>query len=241
MKRQDVVVATITLARSDAEAAVLEGALRALQQHGLPILVTDGGSDPRFVQRLANQPNMNVGVSTYGPGLVGQVKTSLAAAMRSGASAILYTEPDKAGFFAHHLLDLIDHAPEPPGTGVVLAARSAESFATFPPFQRHTEQAINDMCGRVIGPSGDYSYGPFVIDTAFVTRILEFPNDLGWGWRHCAFGLAARLGYPLVHAVADLPCPKEQRSEDRQDRAHRLQQLQDNERGLLLSQTLPAE
>jgi hypothetical protein len=239
MKRGDVVIATITLARSDAEAAVLERSLTALQQHRLPIVVTDGGSDSRFMQRLASQPDLIVGLSTYGPGLVGQVKSSLAAAMRRGASAILYTEPDKAGFFAHHLLKLIDSAPEPPKTGIVLAARSPQSFATFPPFQRHTEQVINDLCSRVIGRPGDYSYGPFLIDRALATRVLEFPSDLGWGWRPCAFGLAARLGYGLLHAVAELPCPDDQRSEDRHDRAYRLRQLQENSRGLLHSQTLP--
>jgi hypothetical protein len=239
MTRGDVVVATMTLARSEAEAVVLERALIALQQHRLPVVVTDGGSDGDFQQRLARQPGLMVGLSTYGSGLVGQVKSSLAAAIRLGASAILYTEPDKAGFFTDHLGTFIDRAAAPPDLRVVLAARSAQSYATFPPFQRQTERLINELCGQVVGRPGDYSYGPFLIDRALATRILEFPSDLGWGWRPCTFGLAARLGYDVVHAVADLPCPEEQRSEDRDDRWHRLRQLRESRRGLLLSQTLP--
>src|SRR3954467_10814570 len=99
MKLEDVVVATMTRARDHAEAQLLEGALRALQRHRLRVAVTDRESIGGIVKDLARESGFIAAESNYGPGLVGQVKSSIAAALNAGAEAILYTEPDKAAFF----------------------------------------------------------------------------------------------------------------------------------------------
>jgi hypothetical protein len=239
MNRRDVAVATITWARDEAEARVLERALAELQEHDLRIAVTDGGSSETFLCRVSPTSRLSFGTSAYGPGIVGQVKSSVATALNTGAEAILYTEPDKAWFFKHVLTDLLDCAPQPAPPTVLLAARSARTFETFPPFQRCTEAIINELAGRTIGRQGDYSYGPFLMDRRLARHVLTLPNELGWGWRHCAFGLAARLGYQVSHYVDDLPCPEDQRRETQADLFHRLKQLDENSNGLRLSYALP--
>src|SRR4051794_16157283 len=121
MSRPDVSVATMTLARDDAEATELQHALDELQRHGVAIFVTDGGSCQSFLDRIASASAFTVRASQFGPGLVGQVKTSIAAALDAGAERVLYTEPDKAWFFAHRLSGLIERASS---GGLVLASRS---------------------------------------------------------------------------------------------------------------------
>jgi hypothetical protein len=66
-------------------------------------------------------------------------------------------------------------------------------------------------------------------------QVLSMPNELGWGWRHCTFGLAARLQYDISYFVDDLPCPEDQRHENQADQFHRLKQLHENSEGLLFS------
>jgi hypothetical protein len=58
------------------------------------------------------------------------------------------------------------------------------------------------------------------------------PPHLGWGWRHFAFALAYRLGYPLVLLEGDHRGPIEQRAEDDAARVHRHRQLRENLGGL---------
>jgi hypothetical protein len=235
MRLEDVAVATMTWARDDAEARVIEHALAQLRRLDVRVVVTDGGSSDAFIRELASTTGFSVRRSSYGRGLVGQVKSSIAAALDTGAQAVLYTEPDKTAFFAHGLPSLLECAP-PAATGrVMLAARSSRSFSTFPPFQQYAEAIINDLCARVVGIPGDYSYGPFLMDRELAERLLTMPNTLGWGWRHCAFGLAAGLGYDIRHGVDDFACPEEQRHENQRDRFHRLTQLHQNAEGLLFS------
>ena len=59
----------------------------------------------------------------------------------SGRPFVLYTEPDKEMFFAEHLRDFVDRASGRDG-GVVLAARSESSFASFPPVQRYDRHSL---------------------------------------------------------------------------------------------------
>jgi hypothetical protein len=65
--------------------------------------------------------------------------------------------------------------------------------------------------------------------------------DLGWGWRHFAFGAARRLGYRVVLVEGEYACPADQRLEDDGERLHRARQLAQNIEGLLrgMTATLP--
>ena len=176
-------------------------------------------------------------VQPEGPGLIAQVKASVAAAARSNRRFVLYAESDKLMFFDRKLKRFLLEAPESDDVGVVISARNEESLATFPRTQRVTEAAINALTGDFVGLAGDYSYGPFLMNRRLAAHLDVLAPEIGWGWRHYLFAATARLGLRVAHVVDDLPCPEDQRVEDAQERAHRLKQLTQNVNGLLLGMT----
>jgi hypothetical protein len=143
-------------------------------------------------------------------------------------------EPDKAFFFEHRLRNFLQLVPEQPDLGVVLASRSAESFQTFPPMQRYTEEVINHLCAQLLGVGGDYSYGPFLMNRALLPHVAAVERDLGWGWRHSTFRAAHRAGLRVIHLTGDYPCPPDQRCENDAERMHRIRQLAQNVAGLVV-------
>jgi hypothetical protein len=201
-------------------------------------VVSDGGSSRDFIASLRRLANLTL-VDPQGRGLVAQIKASLRAAAETHARFILYSESDKRMFFEHKLARFVAEAPMTEGVGVVISGRSEASFATFPRTQRVTESAINTLTGDYVGHPGDYSYGPFVLNRTLAPYLDSVPADIGWGWRHYLFALAARLGLEVVHVVDDLPCPEDQRLDDPTERAHRLKQLTQNVNGLLLGMEAP--
>jgi hypothetical protein len=226
-----IAVATMTLARTAAEEALLEKSLRELAHRGWPVALTDGGSADAFLSRLLSIPGVRVQRAV---GLVPQITAGITGALRSGASSVLYTEPDKMAFFAEHIEDFVRRSRLVAPDAVGLAARSAAAFNTYPQHQQTTESIINERCGETFGLAGDYSYGPFVIPRQLAARLVAVPARLGWGWRHFAFAVAHRLGYPLAMVEGPYECPPDQRYEDDADRAHRDRQLRDNLEGLSL-------
>jgi hypothetical protein len=229
--------ATMTLARSAAEQALLERALRSLADGRRPVAVADGGSSRPFLEAIGALPRTTVVPPDGHSGLLAQVKGSLRVAAGTGAHAIFYTEPDKEDFFNSGLEAFLRAASAIEDPGVVLAARSPRSYATFPPTQRYTEVVINTLCGEYTGVPGDYSYGPFVVDRRLVAYVLSLTDDVGWGWRPFLFGLTRRVGLRVDLIEADHACPPDQRVEDAAERLHRIRQLEQNLRGLILSQT----
>jgi hypothetical protein len=227
-------VATITSVRSPGEEARLRTSLERLTAAGLPVSIADTGLSPAFSGFLASLPNARVVVPAE-PGLVRQVKASIAIAAEGATPFILYTEPDKEQFFRAQLWEFVRSAAAGVGSqaGVVLAARSDESFRTFPPMQRYTEGIINRLCGDLIAHPGDYSYGPFLLPRSLVPAVAALPDDLGWGWRHRMFVEANRHGLAVSHIVGDFRCPIDQRIEDDAERRHRLRQLSQNILGLI--------
>lgn len=230
MDKTHVAIATMTLARNADEGESLLTALEALVAPGLPVFVTDGGSDREFVERARalegltfTQPSRN--------GLWPQARRSLESARASGAAYILYTEPDKRDFFRENLEGFIDSAPA--DAGVVIVSRSADTLATFPAFQQYSESVINRCCSEVIGQDFDYSYGPFLLTNGLVPHLLSAPEEIGWGWRPYAFGIAHRLGLGVQALPKAAACPAEQRAEPQ--RVYRMQQLAEGVRGLVLS------
>lgn len=235
MHRQDVVVATMTLAKDGGDERVLLDALQRLALDRWRVVVADGGSREPFVQAIASLPAFAV-VAPRAPGLVGQVKGSIAAACALDTPFILYSEPDKFEFFDEHVADFVAAAPDAADVGVVLAARSPESFDTFPPLQRETEGTFNRLCAEIVGESTDYLYGPFLMRRELAASVDAAPDDIGWGWRPFVFAAARRRGYRIVSIAGDYPCPPEQRSEDHAERIHRIRQLRQNLDGVLRSE-----
>lgn len=236
MNKGDVSIATMTWARDADEERLVRESCEHLAALGLNVYATDGGSRPEFISFLRGLPNFNV-FEAGTPGVWPQARRSIRAAFEAGPRFVLYTESDKRDFFRDQLARFISEAPGDEEVGVVLAARSEESYATFPEFQRRTEEAINHCCAELAGPRTDYTYGPFTLNRALLPRLEQLPDDIGWGWRPYAFASARRLGYRVEAGVYDLPCPPEQREDDPRERLHRMRQLGQSIQGLLLSTT----
>ncbi len=232
MEPSQVAIATVTWARTAEEDARLRRSLSHLGTLGFPVTACDAGSSPSFIEFVGTLQGLEV-IRSPGPGLVAQVQTSVAAAGAHGRPFVLYVEPDKEVFFDGRLREFVSRAPDGGQPGVVLASRSDESLATYPPMQRYTEGVINYLCGTLIGRQGDYSYGPFLMHRALLPAVAGFGAHLGWGWRHAAFSAAARAGLDVVHVSGDYPCPADQRVEDDAERAHRIRQLSQNLLGLI--------
>jgi hypothetical protein len=236
MDEREVAVATMTWARDAAEEELLRESLPVLAGLNLPVFVTDGGSGEAFVDFLRSLPNFDV-CDPPRRGPWEQARQSMLAARGSGRAFVLYTEPDKGDFFRRVLREFISAAPGAEDVGVVLASRSADSFATFPEFQRRTEEAINLCCAEVVGSHFDFSYGPFLMGRALAGSLDSAPRELGWGWRPYAFGTARRLGYRVESLVRDLPCPPPQREDGPRERLLRMRQLAQSVEGLISSAT----
>ena len=234
----EVCVATMAWAREEAEEQVLRASLLALEGTGLPVVLADKGNSAAFSAFLAGRSNFSVTTVSEGP-LVAQVQASLSAAERLGTPFVLYTEPDKQHFFSARLRGFLERAPRHAGVGVVLAARSSASFATFPPFQQYTEGVINHLTGQSSGQPGDYSYGPMLLARAVLPHVQALGVDVGWGWRHFAVCTALQLGLTVHLVEGDHPCPADQRIEDADERTHRLRQLAQNITGLVRAAAAP--
>jgi hypothetical protein len=236
MNQREISIATMTWARDAQEERRLRDSLTQLAELRIPTFLTDAGSGKAFLEFLHGFSHFTV-FEAEAPGLWPQIKQSIQAAGATPARFILYTEPDKGDFFRHHLPAFIAEAPGADDTGIVLAARSADSFLSFPEFQRFTETAINRCCAELINEPVDFTYGPFIF-TKELVPVLNFATaDLGWGWRPYVFGIARRLGYHTQALVKDLPCPLEQRADNDQERRYRMRQMCESIQGLLLSTT----
>jgi hypothetical protein len=233
----DVAVATVTLARDTGEELLLRRSLERLAQLGAAVFVADGGSGAPFREFLGGLAGVTV-VEPDGRGLVAQARASLEAAAASGARSLLYTEPDKEQFFAGGLAGFIERALDAPRPGVVVASRSAASYATYPPMQRRVEAMVNELTGEIAGSVADYSYGPFLLNPALVADLRQVEPHVGWGWRPFVFATAAHRGFRVQHIEGEFPCPPGQRKEDAGERLHRMRQLSQNVAGLVLALTL---
>lgn len=235
MKKSDLVIATISLARTDEEEVALRTSLKALAALQLPVFLTDGGSSDDFTNYVKSLQGFTV---FQAKGLWAQAGNSINEAAKAGAKWIFYTEPDKQMFFSTQLANMIETVAPKESTGVVLASRSANGFATFPPFQQMTETTINNCCKEIIGKDADFCYGPFLLNAKLVSYLDALPENCGWGWRPFLFAAAHRLGYEVESFVDDFVCPPEQRNDDEKERTYRMKQLTQNIEGLILATSI---
>jgi hypothetical protein len=234
MNTDSLAFATISWARNEQEATLLTTALTHLSELGHPLFITDAGSPVSYLQGLSKLP----GSTILGPvrGVWQQAKSSLEAAAATGAEWIFYAEPDKAFFFAQHLSGMLQEITVDEQTGIIIAARSAVGFASFPAFQQMTETTINRCCAELIGSDFDYVYGPFLMRSSLVPYLNELPANIGWGWRPYAFLVAHRLGLKVRGFEGNFLCPEDQRQDDRSERVYRMRQLAQNMEGLALAE-----
>jgi len=236
MNRDQVSIATITWARDEQEETLLRNSLQHLATLGIPVFITDGGSGDGFLDFLRGFPYFTLFNATQ-KGVWMQAKNSLAQAYQSGSPFIFYTEPDKLDFFAHALPQMLENILVNEQSGIMLAARSADGFATFPAFQQMTETTINNCCAEVTGKFLDYTYGPFLMNRQLVPYLNVLEPNIGWGWRPYAFGIASRLGYNAEAFTGNFYCPPEQQQDSPAERIYRMRQLSQNIEGITLSAT----
>jgi hypothetical protein len=236
----------MTLAREPSEERLLLSSLEALSRLGLRVAVADGGSPAAFVDAVRALPGFEVVTAPERRSLLAQVRAALAHARGWNPSALLYTEPDKHGFFSQHLADFLqqagargeaevrEEAAEADASGgVIIAARSPAAFKTFPLTQRVAEEAGNRLCEVATGIATDYFYGPFLMAPVLADHLDALPDDVGWGWRPFVFAVAKRLGVPVSSVAGDFHCPETDREESVADRVHRMRQLSQNVEGLI--------
>lgn len=231
---ETLAVATVTLVRDPDEEMLMRAALAALSRQGLRVAVADGGSPPPFLDAIGALPGFEVRRGVTG-GLLAQVRASLDLALSWGKRRVLYTEPDKHDFFTRHLTGFLEAAAVNPDADLVIAARSAPSFATYPPIQQRAETMVNELCAHATGRTTDYSYGPFLFAASALPALADLPADIGWGWRPYVFARIVAGGGRLHVVSGDYDCPQAQRGETRTERAHRLRQLAQNARGLSIA------
>ncbi len=236
MTPADLCVCTISLARDGQEARLICRALQQLSSTGIRVIVSDGGSPASVVDFIRALPNVSL-VAPKGRGLVPQIRAALPAAAQLKTRFVLYSESDKALFFEHHLAEFIAQAPDDDEVGVVLASRTPKSFATFPPLQRFAETALAHLTSEITNHPTDYSYGPFLLNSALIPRVETIGDTLGWGWREFMFAIAARSGYRVTHVAGDYECPPDQLHEGDAERVHRMRQLSQSVEGLVLAMT----
>lgn len=225
-------VSTIVWAQSGEDEQRLLRCLGGLAHSGYPVAVADRGTNRRFTDALRALPGITVTIPSD-EGLVAQIKASFSLAADFATQYFLYVEPDKEEFFVSRLSNFVARAIEGDDARLVLASRSSASFRTFPPMQQYTEGVFNHLCSNVLGVTGDYTYGPFLMHRTLLPHIAGLNPKLGWGWRPSTFAAARRHGVRIVHAEDDHPCPADQRREDARDRLHRIRQLAENIAGLL--------
>lgn len=237
------VAATITWARTREEADLLYNSLHGLARH-LPLVIADGGSHEHFLDQIRTLSNATV-VTPKAKGasrLLSQVKAAVAGARALNPGYVLYTEPDKGWFFEQRLGDFLAQAKNHTEAGVIVAARDASSFSTFPSGQRLTESLMNRLCAETFGQAGDFTYGPLLIRSDLLPGLQRIDGDIGWGWRFFLMALSWRMRLPLPLWTAALPCPPEQRAEDdARSRIYRMEQLAQNVKGLALGMKTPRE
>ena len=226
-----IVVATMTLVRDDTEDALIRSALTELSRAGLHVAVADGGSPAAFLSAVADLPGVELVTGVTG-GLIAQVRASLDLALRWRPERVLYTEPDKLEFFSHALPGFLERSETGPAGSLVLAARSAKSFRTYPTVQQYVETVVNTLCAEATNVPADYSYGPFVCDAIDLDGLDTLPRDAGWGWRPYVFARLAQRGRRIVPIEGDYDCPASQRANTPDERCHRLRQLAQNSLGL---------
>jgi hypothetical protein len=237
MIKNNISIATITLARDEEEEMLLKKSLQQLAQLQLPVFITEGGSRPGFVDFLTGFPNFILSKAAV-RGVWEQAKNSLSEASRSGAEFIFYTEPDKFDFFSTKLEAMLQAVKANEKTGIIMASRSQAGFATFPDFQQMTETTINNCCAEIIDSNFDFTYGPFLLNKHLVPYLNLVKHDIGWGWRPYIFNIAKRLGFTVEEYEANLYCPHQQRQDTAAERVYRMRQLAQNIEGMVLSTTV---
>jgi hypothetical protein len=234
MYTDHISIATITWARTREEENLLQEALSQLARLQVNIFVTDGGSSDHFLDFLRGIPHVTI-LQAEAKGVWAQAKKSLLTAYDTGTPYVLYTEPDKLDFFRQYLGGMLSQVPGGENTGILLASRSAAGFSTFPLFQQMSETTINHCCREIVGKEVDYTYGPFIIRRELIPYLDLVQEDIGWGWRPYAFGIAHRVGYQVEAFTGDFACPPDQREDDSTERIYRMRQLTQNIQGLVLS------
>lgn len=227
-------IATMTAAWSEQDAAGLVSALEPLSHIGLPIFSADAGSIAAFTDCTRQLHQLELWQE--GTTLVQQIKACFRRVLKTDHRVILYTEPDKEGFFKSGVMSFLQANSCGEAAAVCVASRDQLSFATFPTVQQAAERAFNNLASAVLGLTADLLYGPLILDLELAASYLDqVPDDLGWGWRTYVIARCLLEGKKVTSVEGSFCCPNEQRAEKSRDRTYRLAQLKQNVEGLRLA------
>ncbi|MBI4226101.1 hypothetical protein HY612_03220 [Candidatus Roizmanbacteria bacterium] len=239
-------ISTITLARSTNEEKRITTALGILYKNlarsgrQIPIVAVDGGSDISFVKKVEGILGIDVPLASE-KGLFPQVLASLQWAKDRGVNAILYTESDKV-LFSERITNLLTPAEDlmhmHSNFGIILAARTPESFATYPETQRAEESTVNSLLRDITGLDFDFTYGPRIISADMIDHLKKLPKDIGWGWLSAAVVIAKKRGKGIYAVTMDFPCQVEDKFETESDRKYRQSQAQNHRYAIDLAEKL---
>ncbi len=110
MRAEDVIIATITLARNEEEENELKKSLQQLALLNIPVIIADGGSIASFMDFITGISQFTI-LATKQSGVLAQAKASVLAAYETNTPFIFYTEPDKKDFFNTGLAKKEDGTP----------------------------------------------------------------------------------------------------------------------------------
>lgn len=139
------------------------------------------------------------------------------ASLRLGCDIILWMEAEKV-FLVQNIQEIIK--PITDGCAdIVIPARSAQSWDTWPAFQRETEQQANSVYAQVTGLHGfDPMHGPVALNRATANFFMAFDPTL-YGVhdkyiQHYAPLVARAAGRRVVSVLVGTSYPQAQRAEE---------------------------
>jgi len=192
--RADIAVATVSWIRTAKEAGLILKTIEALSQLELPVVIVDGGSDPRYLQKIREMKN--VVLLTGGKGLTAQLIESQRLAAKL-AKTIFYLHTDKLDFALETAPKMIEYYRSLKHQGVLVPTRTPASMATYPIFQQKVEDFLNYFMSDYLGVTADYYAGPKIYPASLVSYLDQLQGEIGWGFEAYFYALAKRLEMPF--------------------------------------------
>ena len=209
------------------DSELLLNSLEELSKKPYKIFLADGGSSEKFIDSVKK---MGIVIGYISGGLTNQHKASMLLAS-DYASNVLYTEPDKLGWFENKLEESVDKYLAAPNC-LSVVERTKDQFKTFPNDQQETETRMNDLIYHETGFLGDSIYGPKLFPSNLVKSVSEIKSDIGWGTLMFLVGRSHKTKLGLKKMYTAVSCPESDVAEKNPN--YRIKKLNDNKKGLYL-------
>jgi len=210
MIKQKIAITTLSLIRTKKEAGIVLETIKALCGLNVPVVLVDGGSDERYLREIEDLSNIHL---YHEKSLENQLRRSLVEGSKI-ADSCFYTHTDKLDFAKKYVKKIIEEYMRFEPDTMFVASRTNESFATYPEYQRKTEEYLNYFHSDYLGVSEDYYYGPKIFSSKLVKYLDLLDSDFGWGFEALFYILNHRLGFPLKFYKVECKSPEDVGSEE---------------------------